>query len=484
MVNLSLETKLAAPAGQAPLTRVVMAAHCAATCAAICAASTFLFSQPATADTHVYLKPESRFASGQYARPWLDARTKDIQLQRWFRVWTQTPNKQTVYGWIAEDHTLTRLRLSSIARLTRDEPDRSATSLDSLRGGYISKGTKAIVLERQGAWSRVRVLGDKTLNRDTWILNEALSRDPEDQSEKAYAIQRTPIRLQPDLRVKPIESFEPHRELIILQTVGAWLEVQIDAQQVSVGQSSVGVDVQTGWIERKNVWLSADLISTHGKISREIIRPLFAGLELRSAPLPDANVVTVLAGTEPLHVLGSQYLKWGQVRIPDHGALWWPMSESDETISPPPPLTLSTKELTSRSLFDLAASDSIPGVKLASAKGIFKTTDGKTWKKISNFEEKNYPVAITGASTDKLALFVGPFLSTDQGASFSEWIRWDRLIQSIKLQTGSPPLHMRLSALQMIDDSGQKIRLTLDLGRSKPVIVSTNDRGANFTVEL
>lgn len=43
---------------------------------------------------------------------------------------------------------------------------------------------------------------------------------------------------------------------------------------------------------------------------------------------------------------------------------------------------------------------------------------------------------------------------------------------------------MRLSALEMIDDSGQKIRLTLDLGRAKPVVVSTKDRGANFTVEL
>ncbi|MBK7892944.1 MAG: SH3 domain-containing protein [Bdellovibrionales bacterium] len=468
MANLSLETKLAARFPSMPLITALVAAL-----------GVTLGSSSAEAGIPVYLKPESRFASGQYARPWLEARTKDIQLQRWFRVWTKTADRRTVYGWIAEDHVLTQLRLSSIARLTRNEPDRSEPSLDSLRGGRIPKGAQVIILERSGFWSRVRILGEnapnKELSRDSWILNEALVRDPNNQVEKAYVIQSTPIRLQPNLKVKPIESFDPHREVNVVSADGAWLEVQIDARQMSLG-----LDIQTGWIERKNVWLSSDLISTGG----ENVRPLFAGLELRSAPLPDANVVTLLSGTEALHLLGSQYLKWGQVRVPNHGALWWPITDGHEADAAAPPMTLSTQELVSRSLFDLAASHSIPGFKIASAKGVFQTTDGKTWKKISSFEEKNFPVAITGSSPEKLALFVGPFLSTDQGRTFSEWIRWDRLVQSIKTKTGLPPNRMRLSALEMIDDSGQKIRLTLDLGRAKPVVVSTKDRGANFTVEL
>lgn len=475
MVNLSLETKLAARLLLMPLITAVIAAL-----------ALTLGTARAEAGTPVYLKPESRFASGQYARTWLEARTKDIQLQRWFRVWTTTSDRRTVYGWIAEDHVLTQLRLSSIARLTRNEPDRSEASLDSLRGGRIPKGAQVIILERAGSWSRVRVLGENSPNkergRDSWILNEALTRDPGNQVEKAYVIQSTPIRLQPNLKVKPIESFDPHREVNVVSAEGAWLEVQIDARQMSLG-----LDIQTGWIERKNVWLSSDLISAgsaSGKTASENVRPLFAGLELRSAPLPEANIVTLLSGTEALHILGSQYLKWGQVRIPDHGTLWWPITDSHETDLVAPPMTLSTQELVSRSLFDLAASHSIPGFKIASAKGVFQTTDGKTWKKISSFEEKNFPVAITGSSPEKLALFVGPFLSTDQGKTFSEWIRWDRLVQSIKTKTGMPPNRMRLSALEMIDDSGQKIRLTLDLGRAKPVVVSTKDRGANFTVEL
>lgn len=472
MVNLPLETKLAARFHRTPLLTTVAAALFSA-----------CLGPAAEAATPVYLKPESRFASGQYARPWLEARTKDVQLQRWFRVWTKTNDHRTVYGWIAEDHVLTQLRLSSIARLTRNEPDRSNASIDSLRGGRIPKDAQVIILERAGSWSRVRVLGEnspnKELGRDSWILNEALTRDPGSQVEKAYVIQSTPIRLQPNLKVKPIESLDPHREVNVVSADGRWLEVQIDTRQMSLG-----IEIQTGWIERKNVWLTSDLISTNGKSIGENVRPLFAGLELRSAPLPDANVVTLLSGTEALHVLGSQYLKWGQVRVPDHGALWWPITDSHDTEPAAPPMTLSTQELVSRSLFDLAASHSIPGFKIASAKGVFQTTDGKTWKKISSFEEKNFPVAITGSSPEKLALFVGPFLSTDQGRTFSEWIRWDRLVQSIKTKTGMPPNRMRLSALEMIDDSGQKIRLTLDLGRTKPVVVSTKDRGANFTVEL
>lgn len=466
MVNLAVETKLAAHRKGTPYILVLFAL------------SAILAGAPsAQAETQVYLKPESRFSSGQYARPWLEARTKEIQIQRWFRVWTKTADRRTVYGWIAEDHVLTQLRLSSIARLTRNEPDRSKPTLDSIRGHQIPKDSQAIILERIGSWSRVRVLGESSLNRDSWVLNEALTRDPGNQVEKAYVIQSTPIRLQPQLNAKPIESFDPHQEINVLSSDGKWLEVQIDSQQRNT-------EIQSGWIERKNVWLSSDLISFHGKNISENVRPLFAGLELKSAPLPDANVVARLNGTEALHILGGHYLKWGQVRIQDHGTLWWPITDVHENDMATPPMTLSTQELVSRSLFDLAASHSIPGFKIASAKGVFQTTDGKSWKKISSFEEKNFPVAITGSSAEKLALFVGPFLSTDQGKTFSEWIRWDRLVQSIKTKTGLPPNKVRLSALEMMDDSGQRIRLTLDLGRAKPVIVSTKDRGANFTVEL
>lgn len=408
----------------------------------------------------VYLKPESRFPSGQYSHAWLDARTKETQIQRWFRVWIQSSSK---YGWIAEDHVLTRLKMSSVARLTRNEPDRSLPQLDSLRGRQIPKGSQAIVLERMGSWSRTRILGENAFNHDCWILNEALERDPSDQIDRAYVFRDAPVwySSHENAKDKPFDHYSAYQEVIILRALGRRLEVEIDGG--------------TAWLERDRVWLDSDFVFGN----RTVVRPLRAGLELRSAPSPDADVVMRLTGTEVMDVLGSKYLRWGKVKVPDHGWLWWPMSEDgSESSTSLPPMLLTTEELVSRSLFDLAASRTMPGVKVASAKGVFKTTDGKSWKKIADFEEKNFPVAMVGSS----GVFVGPFFSADQGETFSEWIRWDNLVQSIKTATGLPPNRMRLSALQPLDDIGEKVKLTLDIGRAKPLIVSTMDRGKSFTV--
>ena len=415
----------------------------------------FTFAVLAHADVPVYLKLDSRFPSGVHPREWLELRTKETQVQRWFRVVTNG-----TYGWLPEDHVLTSVKLSSIARMIRDEPDRSQPLMDSLREHRIAKGSQVIILEVAGSWARCRVLGDGSPNQDSWILNEALSRDPGNQIERGLTYREAPMRLTPKADKKPFDRLPAFREISVLNSVanttGQWIEIQIDNG--------------TAWIERSNVWLPQDMKDGS-------IRAMTAGLELRSSPLPNADVVRRLAGSEILKVVNSKYVRWGRVKVPEHGMLWWPISE-DRSDGPGaiPPMKLSTQDLLGRSIYDMASSPSIPGLRFASARGVFKSRDGIQWSMIPKFEDKNYPIVIAKGGL----LFVGPYLSSDHGENFEQWIRWDRLVEALKRSTGSPPARMRISALHAIDAEGNSIELTLDVGRSSPVRIGTLDRGLSW----
>lgn len=412
----------------------------------------------AHADVPVFLKLDSRFPSGVHPRDWLEARTKETQVQRWFRV-----TVGDAYGWVPEDHVLTAIKLSSIARMVRDEPDRSAPQMDALRTRRIAKGSQVIILEVAGSWSRARVLGDGTPNRDSWILNEALVRDPGNQIERGMTFRDTPLRMTPKADRKAFDHLSAFKEIAVLSTVPAekttWLEIQLDRG--------------TAWIERKNVWLPHDLRDGS-------IRTMQPGLELRSSPLPGADVVKRLEGHEILKVVNARYLRWGRVKVPEHGLLWWPISEDRNADGPNaiPPLKLTTQDLVSRTIYDMAASQSIPGLRFASAKGVFKSRDGIEWSIISKFETSNYPIAIAKNGL----LFVGPYLSSDHGENFEQWIRWDRLVEAVKKQTGSPPARVRLSAVETTDPDGRNVNLVLDVGRSKPVRIGTPDRGLSWKI--
>lgn len=411
----------------------------------------------ARADVPVYLKSDSRFPSGLHPRGWLESQTTETQVQRWFRV---VSGKN--FGWVAEDHVLSQLKLSSIARTIREEPDRSAPQMDSLRTTRIPKSSQVIVLEVLGSWSRIRVLSETALNHDSWILNDALVRDQENQIQRGVTFKETPLRLGPSLTKAPHDRLPAFRDVSVLNTVKVegitWVEIQVDSGSV--------------WIDRKNIWLAQDLGPT-------TLRPLQAGLELRSAPLPNADIVLRLTGTESLKIVDSKYLRWGKVKVPEHGLLWWPISEDKgEGSNAIPPLKLTTQDLVGRNIYDMALSPSVPGLRFASARGVFRSRDGIEWSLIPEFESDNYPIAVAKSGL----LFVGPYVSTDHGEKFEQWIRWDRLVETIKRGTGSPPAKLRLNTLKTVDTDGNSLHLVLDVGRSKPVRIGTTDRGLNWKI--
>jgi hypothetical protein len=222
-------------------------------------------------------------------------------------------------------------------------------------------------------------------------------------------------------------------------------------------------------------------VITAADLSDERAIVLGPSTQLLSSPLPYADRVrTTEMLSQPLKILASESLRWGKARLPDVGEIWWPMVDSEDADEDARVLNtaeiISSEQLFARKIFDMAASPTDPTVQFASAKGVFRTVDGKKWKKLDLFEDRNYPIAISGTG----AVFIGPYVSDNHGENFQQWIRWDSLVATLRRKVGRPPEQLQIREIRSEDPTGRRVVLKLFVGDSKLVRLSTNDRGQTW----
>lgn len=156
--------------------------------------------------------------------------------------------------------------------------------------------------------------------------------------------------------------------------------------------------------------------------------------------------------------------RWALSVLEGHGSVWWRM---DEPESPNKSLSgnrtgnqITSDQLLKREVSAVAfATKSMKG--LASANGVFRTEDGKTWKEIPLFEGKNFPVAI---HPDGI-WYVGNYRSFDEGKNFETYIKWDKLAEQIQLSLHKAPRHLRITQIESLSNS--RIRILIDTGVEK-----------------
>lgn len=216
-----------------------------------------------------------------------------------------------------------------------------------------------------------------------------------------------------------------------------------------------------------------------------------ASQPLRSSPQPSAEIVATLPRGSSVQRVADTILRWGRARGKSLGhtwkdsekSVWWPMSESTETGSIAKKSIelrpLSTAEVFKRKIFDLAASPTQPERQLASAKGVFRTVDGRMWERIPEFGELNYPVAYSRSG----AAFVGPYVSNDGGKTFEQFVKWDALVDAIKTAFEVDPDRMKILETKPLDASGTRVRLNLEIGAGQIAVATTEDFGSTWTVK-
>lgn len=152
---------------------------------------------------------------------------------------------------------------------------------------------------------------------------------------------------------------------------------------------------------------------------------------------------------------------WGISRLPEHGDVWWQKSNlllNNKLFEIKIVDEISTEQLIKRKLYSISfgAKDSLLGV--ASANGIYTTTDGIKWKPVAQFSDKNYPVSIHPDG----AWFVGSYRSDDQGKSFDPFIRWDNLTKAIQSAYHRTPKILRLTKIESLP--GSRVQIQVDTG--------------------
>lgn len=402
--------------------------------------------------TPVYLKLESQFPSGHYKRRLLENRTKKIQTQLWYRL--QTSDK--VYGWIPESELVTGLKLISEAILKEASPLRSEASLDSVEQELLTKGTRVQILNWEGSWARVRFQSEGA-SRETWLSSESLMPAPNQKTEKIFVKPRTLIFALPGPNARPLQTVAaPTIMNVLSEKPDGWFEVRIREA--------------SGFIRRADTITYSDLGETKAYA-------LSDRTPLKTAPLPYADVTRHIASTTTLHILNSQTLRWGQAKLQEVGEIWWPMHEaSDEDRDTHFKEEISTSELFKRKLFDMASSPAISSLRFASAQGIYRTVNGSQWTKIPFFNDKNYPIAVSGAGV----VFVGPYISEDHGETFKQWIRWDTLVKALKRYPNLSAQKLQFHEIHPEDPNGRRVTLKLGISKEFLVTLATTDQGRTW----
>jgi hypothetical protein len=161
-----------------------------------------------------------------------------------------------------------------------------------------------------------------------------------------------------------------------------------------------------------------------------------------------------------VEIANSKAHRWALSALEGHGTVWWRMEELENGAKNEGAHQISADQLMKREVTAVAfANKSLKG--LASAEGVFRTEDGKTWKEIPLFEGKNYPVAI---HPDGI-WYVGNFRSFDEGKTFEPYIKWDKLAERIQGALHKPPRHLRIAQIEPLTNS--RIRILVDTGVQK-----------------
>jgi hypothetical protein len=159
-------------------------------------------------------------------------------------------------------------------------------------------------------------------------------------------------------------------------------------------------------------------------------------------------------------IANSKAHRWVMSALEGHGPVWWRTEVIEGAKSAPYEKQITTEQLLKREVTSVAFAEKTQK-GLASAKGIFRTDDGKTWTEISQFEGKNYPVNIHPEGM----WFVGNYRSFDEGKSFETFIKWDKLAQKIQAGINKTPSHLRITSIESLSHS--RIRILVDTGVQK-----------------
>ncbi len=160
-------------------------------------------------------------------------------------------------------------------------------------------------------------------------------------------------------------------------------------------------------------------------------------------------------------ILKSDVEVWIMSLIPKVGPVWWRQSAyTQNQVRSNLELNIAGEKLLEKEIFSLSYQSKASHEGLISAKGIYKTLDGENWQKLSLFADQDWPVYIAKNGW----YYVGPYVSQDKGATFTSYIRWEILSQSLEKHLNTPPKQIKLRNLEVTVKNSDQILVKVDAG--------------------
>lgn len=282
----------------------------------------------------------------------------------------------------------------------------------------------------------------------------------------AVLLRESTLKSKPLWKADNIYNAEAGEKFRIRHIGADWIEVNpLDAPE-RVGYLPLGlvvtkydfaafVYITEGWVPvrfRQNNYM---LKNDNSRIPIEQISAIITHADLLISRTQNHE----LKYREQYRMLGLVENNWQNSQLRGHGNVYWRTNSIQNAIAEAAKSKLiQTEDLVKKSIYSMSFHPKNSNIGIVSARGVYLTADGKTWKKLDYFSENNWPVLITQDGK----IYVGDQVSTNYGESFSHYFRWTTLAQEFnKLGMDS---YRGLKIKSLNEDSKGQLQLQIQAG--------------------
>lgn len=404
-----------------------------------------------------YKSPSSLYPSGQLSEEELEEKKLRSETLSTFQVHWDNRDFQFKHDELVKEIQVADQCQSKLSSYLFEKPQFKTKTISKIEKNEIVK-----LLEINNSWALVEKFTDKKVGYMPVDYLESFSED----LGMAYTATSIFLKEKPEDNSKLITTI-PQKERakivfwdknkVFIQYKNYQGYVDSELLYLKADFASHALHFKKGWIEIKH--REGAFLRTHKNemISIAEFKAVITN-KYRAFSLVNKDKGPKLRSRLEIKNLNGDF--WNVSLVPEHGEVWWKKSYQTEGISSSQTI-LKTEEILRRKIYSMAFYPDSKIKGLISAEGVFKTSDGISWKKIDYFKDENWPVAITKNKT----WIVGQYKSTNEGESFEPFIRWDYLSQMVETSYALTPKFLKLLKLEANDHN--QIEFVMDAGFKK-----------------
>ncbi len=433
--------------------------------------------------TPIFRSPKSPFASGEINKSELKKNTQKVISQSWTNIYWQGHT-----GWVKSSKLLSPSHFHRLALLSPKAPVRSHPhwNLDPLYLSHKSLHAPIELLIIEEDWA---LISFRQSSRQGWVPVKYIQPI---SGDLGFAYTQKTSQLYGQVQNKEVLlEIPPHSRLVIVKITGKQFLVRYKGHlgyipiQHCLSKIHFANTVKT---LKTAHWLPVHQLTTSGlktpyglisfssikgiRVKKNLYFTARKKTPLYLSPNYSKDHIQLIPTFEPVALIKHLPVKWGFAKINSHHDVgsfaWWKVSSNhgESHLQKQRQKDLhstdlhstdlhSTEDIFKRKVYAVASNPLNSKLMFASARGVFRSTDGKTWRKLSKFGTHNHPIAIAKNGY----VFIGSHKSRDNGKTFTPFLRWDKIAWAIHHNKKFSPNNLSLQEIKILDQRARKISI-------------------------